>query len=133
VPTLINVETFPAIAEQAAKYPTYAAHMRALHARAPGMVRRATEAGVAVYAGTDAGGGIEHGRIADEVLALHHAGLAADDALASASWRAREWLGRPGLSPGQPADLVVYAEDPRVAPDTLREPTLVMLRGRPYS
>jgi imidazolonepropionase-like amidohydrolase len=133
VPTLINIETFPGIADQAAKYPTYAAHMRALHARAPGMVRRAAEAGVALYAGTDAGGGIEHGRIADEVLALHRAGIAADDALAAASWRAREWLGRPSLSPGQPADLIVYAEDPRVAPDTLRDPRLVMLRGRPYS
>jgi imidazolonepropionase-like amidohydrolase len=33
VPTLINIETFPAIAERASKYPRYAAHMRALHAR----------------------------------------------------------------------------------------------------
>src|SRR5262249_60172676 len=34
VPTLINIETFPAIADRAGKYPRYAAHMRALHARA---------------------------------------------------------------------------------------------------
>lgn len=32
VPTLINIDNFPGIAESAAKYPTYAAHMRALHA-----------------------------------------------------------------------------------------------------
>src|SRR5207248_6345697 len=32
VPTLINIDNFPAIADRAAKYPAYAAHMRALHA-----------------------------------------------------------------------------------------------------
>jgi imidazolonepropionase-like amidohydrolase len=102
--------------------------MRRLHAGARDVVRRATEAGVAVYAGTDAGGGIAHGRIADEVLALHAAGH--PDALGAASWRARDWLGRPGLTPGAPADLVVYPEDPRTDPDVLHRPTLVMLRGR---
>ncbi|MBW0117101.1 amidohydrolase family protein, partial [Pseudonocardia abyssalis] len=74
VPTLINVETFPGIADSATKYPTYAAHMRQLHAGAHDVVRRAVEAGVPVFAGTDAGGGIAHGRIADEVRALAAAG-----------------------------------------------------------
>jgi imidazolonepropionase-like amidohydrolase len=131
VPTLINIETFPAIADQARKYPTYAAHMRQLHAGAGDMVRRAVEAGVPVYAGTDAGGGIDHGRIADEVIALHRAGMSAADALGAASWAAREWLGRPGLEPGARADLVVYRSDPRADPSVLHEPALVMLRGRP--
>ncbi len=129
VPTLINVDTFPGIAEAATRYPTYAAHMRALHAGARGLVRKAAEAGVAMYAGTDAGGGILHGRIADEVAALHAAGL--PDAVGAASWAAREWLGRPSLSAGHPADLVVYRADPRADPSVLREPMLVMLRGRP--
>ncbi|MBA3906704.1 MAG: amidohydrolase family protein [Pseudonocardiales bacterium] len=129
VPTLINVDTFPGIAEAATRYPTYAAHMRALHAGARGLVRKAAEAGVAMYAGTDAGGGIMHGRIADEVAALHAAGL--PDAVGAASWAAREWLGRPSLSAGHPADLVVYRADPRADPSVLLEPMLVMLRGRP--
>jgi len=128
VPTLINVETFPGIADQATKFPTYAAHMRALHAGAGDTVRRAVEAGVPVYAGTDAGGGIAHGRIADEVIALHRAGH--PDALGAASWAARRWLGRPLLEPGAPADLAVYREDPRRRPEVLHEPALVMLRGR---
>ncbi len=114
VPTLINVETFPGIAASASKFPTYAAHMRELHAGASDVVRRAVEAGVPVYAGTDAGGGIAHGRIADEVVALHRAGH--PDALGAASWTARAWLGRPSLEPGAPADLAVYREDPRAAP-----------------
>ncbi len=128
VPTLINVDTFPGIADAAAKYPTYAAHIRELHAGARDVVRRAVEAGVPVYAGTDAGGGIAHGRIADEIVALHAAGH--PDALGTASWAARAWLGRPGLSPGAPADLVVYRDDPRADPAMLRHPQLVMLRGR---
>jgi imidazolonepropionase-like amidohydrolase len=131
VPTLINVETFPAIAESASRYPAYAAHMRRLHAGAGDAVRRAVEAGVPVYAGTDAGGGIDHGRIADEVIALHRAGMSTVDALASASWAAREWLGRPSLQPGARADLVVYRSDPRADLSVLHEPALVMLRGRP--
>ncbi|GAA1279992.1 amidohydrolase family protein [Pseudonocardia aurantiaca] len=131
VPTLVNVETFPGIADAAGKYPTYAAHMRKLHAGAADVVRRAIEAGVPVYAGTDAGGGVAHGRIADEVLALHRAGMTPSAALGAASWAARRWLGRPGLRVGDRADLVVYRSDPRADLEVLREPALVILRGRP--
>lgn len=130
VPTLINVETFPSIADSAGKYPTYAAHMRELHRTASDVVGRAVEAGVPVYAGTDAGGGIRHGRIADEIAALAAAGMGAQGALGAASWAAREWLGRPGVRPGAPADLVVYRTDPRKDPAVLRHPDLVVLRGR---
>ena len=130
VPTLINVENFPAIADGAHRFPLYAAHMRELHAGASDVVRRAAEAGVPVYAGTDAGGGIRHGRIADEVAALHAAGV--PDALGAASWRARAWLGRPSVQVGAPADLVVYRDDPRADPQALRHPELVLLRGRPF-
>ncbi|MDQ3826670.1 MAG: amidohydrolase family protein, partial [Actinomycetota bacterium] len=50
VPTLINIETFPAIADRAAKYPRYAAHMRALHARVRDTVGAAIEVGIPIYA-----------------------------------------------------------------------------------
>jgi imidazolonepropionase-like amidohydrolase len=130
VPTLINVDNFPGIADSAERFPAYAAHMRSLYRSAREVVRRAAEAGVAVYAGTDAGGGIRHGRIADEVAALHAAGV--PDALGAASWRARAWLGRPGVELGASADLLVYRDDPRVDPAVLKHPELVLLRGRPY-
>jgi imidazolonepropionase-like amidohydrolase len=131
VPTLINVENFPGFADAASKYPTYAAHMRQLYRTADHVVRRAVEAGVAVYAGTDAGGGIAHGRIADEIAALSRAGMSPAAALGAASWAARDWLGRPGLSPGERADLVVFPTDPRVDLGVLAAPTHVLLRGRP--
>ncbi|HEY2176138.1 MAG TPA: amidohydrolase family protein, partial [Mycobacteriales bacterium] len=129
VPTLINVETFPGIADGAQeKFPAYAAHMRSLHATARDVVGRAAEAGVAVYAGTDAGGGIAHGRIVDEIVALRDAGV--PDPLGAASWAARKWLGRPLLTPGAPASLVVYGADPRTDPESLRRPSAVLVRGR---
>ena len=130
VPTLINIDTFPGIAASAeAKFPRYAEHMRALHARRHETVRAAHEAGIAIYAGTDAGGSLAHGRIADEVLALAAAGLPAVDALSAATWAAREWLGRDGLTEGAQADLVLYDADPRADLDVLRAPARVVLRG----
>jgi imidazolonepropionase-like amidohydrolase len=129
VPTLINIENFPTIADQAAKYPTYAAHMRALHARVTETVAGALEAGVPVYAGSDAGGLVEHGRVVDEIEALHAAGMTAHQALGAGSWAAREWLDVPGITDGASADLLVLDTDPRENLAALRHPTHLILRG----
>ena len=91
----------------------------------------AIEGGLDIYAGTDAGGMIAHGRIADEVAALRRVGLSPTEALGAASWDARKWLGRPALEHGASADLVCYADDPRL-PGVLDHPALVILRGRVY-
>ncbi len=40
VPTMIQVENFPGIADGAERFPTYAEHMRRLHADAPEGLRR---------------------------------------------------------------------------------------------
>lgn len=133
VPTLINIDTFPDIADSASKFPVYAAHMRDLHRRVRDTVAAAHAAGVPLYTGTDAGGSIRHGRIADEIDALTGAGLTPDEALGAASWRAREWLGRPGIEQGAPADFVVYDADPRTGPDVLAAPAFVVLRGRVHN
>ena len=131
VPTLVNVENFPDFAASGEKrFPAYASTMRRLYAQSGAVVRAAFEAGVPVYAGTDAGGGIEHGVIADEVRALHAAGMPAEAAVAAASWSARDWLGLPCIEEGAVADLVVYDTDPRADLDTLRRPQRMILRGR---
>ena len=133
VPTLINIDNFPGIADKAGKYPAYAAHMRALHGGVREMVATAIEAGVRVFAGSDAGGLVEHGRLVDEIEALHGAGMSREDALASASWAARDWLGHPGIVDGAPADLLVYASDPRDDLGVLRHPEHIVLGGVVYS
>jgi imidazolonepropionase-like amidohydrolase len=133
VPTLVNIETFPGIAASAEeKFPGYAAHMTALHARRYETVRMAHEAGIPVYAGTDAGGALAHGLIASEVSQLATAGLSAVDALSAATWGARSWLGHDGLVEGASADLVVVAADPRTDLSVLHAPVAVVLRGTAY-
>ena len=88
------------------------------------------DAGITVYPGTDAGGGIEHGRIVDEIAALAGAGLGRVRALAAATVGARTWLGRPRIELGAPADVVVLASDPYADLDVLRAPVAVLRRGR---
>jgi imidazolonepropionase-like amidohydrolase len=130
VPTLINIDTFPSIADAgAAKFPQYAAHMRALHGTSRERIRRAYEAGVPIYPGTDAGGSLLHGRIRDEIVALVEAGIPQAEVIAQASWRGREWLGFRGLDEGAEADFVVYEGDPRVDLGTLFAPLRTVLRG----
>jgi len=131
VPTLVNIENFPGIADAAARYPTYAKHMRDLYASCSARVGAAHDAGVPIFAGTDAGGTVAHGRIADEVAALATIGMSPTDALGAACWDARAWLGRPALEHGASADLVCYTEDPR-EPGVLDHPDVIVLRGRVY-
>ena len=131
VPTLVNIENFPAFAAAGeAKYPAYAAHMRDLHARRFETIGQAREAGVPIFVGTDAGGQLPHGLIAREVEALTQVGFSNVEAIAAATWSARRWLGRPGLDEGESADLVVYRDDPRQDLSTLADPHRVVLRGR---
>ncbi|MCT7659252.1 metal-dependent hydrolase family protein [Mycobacterium deserti] len=132
VPTLINIENFPGIADGAAKYPAYARHMRDLYERSPARIGAAREAGVPIYAGTDAGSMVAHGRIADEIDALKGIGMTPTEALGAASWQARSWLGRPGLEHGARADLVCFADDPRTGAAVVNHPDLVILRGRAF-
>jgi imidazolonepropionase-like amidohydrolase len=132
VPTMINIDTFGGIADRAqGRFPGYAKHMLALRDGFPEVVRAAYQAGVPIYVGTDAGGGINHGLAAEEMLLLHErAGMSTLDVLAAGSWRAREWLGFPCLVEGGLADLVVYDTDPRADLRVLRAPRRIVLRGR---
>jgi imidazolonepropionase-like amidohydrolase len=131
VPTLVNIDNFPSIALSGdERFPLYAAHMRSLFATSRERIRSAFEAGVPVYTGTDAGGSLPHGLVRDEIRALVGAGLPQPDVIAQASWRAREWLGLPGLVEGAPADLIVFDTDPRIDLAAIYQPQRMVLRGR---
>ncbi|MES4907370.1 MULTISPECIES: amidohydrolase family protein [unclassified Streptomyces] len=131
VPTLVNIATFPKLAEGGQrKFPRWADHMRRLHERRYDTVRAAYDAGVPIYTGTDAGGSLPHGLVGQEVAELVRAGIPATAALSAATWGARAWLGRPGLTEGASADLVVYESDPRADVRVLTAPRRVVLRGR---
>ena len=132
VPTAKQLDRFPTYAAQGEpKFPAYARHLRALHQRRHETIRAAYEAGVPIYAGTDAGGVLPHGLIAEEIQELATYGLSADDALGAASWRAREWLGHAGrLVEGVRANFVVYDADPLADLRVLSAPKRIVLRGR---
>jgi len=131
VPTLVNIDTFPSIAAGAQdKYPTYAAHLRDLYARRYETIAAAHDAGVPIFVGTDAGGSLPHGLVAQEVAELGKAGMSSTEALTSASWGARWWLHWPGLDEGASADLVIYQADPREDVAILAAPEHIVMRGK---
>ena len=57
-------------------------------------------------------------------------GLNAEEIIDLATWKAREYLGVPGLSDGADADLVVFDRDPREDITVLENPTAVYYRGQ---
>jgi imidazolonepropionase-like amidohydrolase len=130
VPTMVQLENFESYAAAGeAKFPAYAKHIRALYATRIERFAAAYEAGVPIYAGTDAGGFLPHGLVGREMAALA-AFCPAEYALGAGSWRARAWLGRPDtLAEGAPADLVAFDADPRRDLEVLSRPARVILRG----
>ena len=132
VPTVKLLQNFPAYADAGEeRYPAYAEHMRDLFARRRETIGAAYEAGVAIYAGTDAGGVVPHGLIGEEVIELATYGLTPADALGAASWRARAWLGMSGtLEEGTPADFVVFDSNPLDDLRVLKDPKRIVLRGK---
>ena len=64
VPTMIQLDGFEQYAQSGEdKYPAYASHMRALYAGRLQRFAKALDAGVPIYAGTDAGGFLPHGLV----------------------------------------------------------------------
>lgn len=131
VPTARQLGNFPSYADAGReRFPGYADHMMALFETRREVIGAAYEAGVAIYAGTDAGGVLPHGLIGEEVLELASYGLSNEDALGAASWRARSWLGLDdNLAEGTTADFVVFDSDPLEDLSVLGRPQRIVLRG----
>jgi imidazolonepropionase-like amidohydrolase len=130
VPTMIQLDNFEMYARSGEdRYPGYARHMRALYVGRLERFAKALDAGVPIYAGTDAGGFLPHGLVGKEIAALGQFS-SPEYALGAGSWRARAWLGHPSrLGEGAPADLVVFDADPRLDLRVLSAPRRVILRG----
>jgi imidazolonepropionase-like amidohydrolase len=131
VPTAKQLNNFPSYADAGReKFPAYADHMMRLHETRREVIGAAHEAGVAIYAGTDAGGVLPHGLIGEEIVELATYGLSPAEALGAASWRARTWLGLDdNLSEGTTADFVVLDRNPLDDLTALGDPKRVVLRG----
>ena len=106
--------------------------MRDLYERCYPRIGAAREAGMPIYAGTDAGSMVAHGRIADEIEALKGIGMSPTEALGAASgppvsgWDGPVWS--TGPAPTWSAMSTIRARAPRCS--TIR--TRVILRGRVF-
>lgn len=103
------------------------AWLRRAIAQLADMLPRAEARGVTLLAGTDRFPGLT---VADEIRQLHALGVSRAGALAAGSWSARAYLREPPLRTGAPADLVMYARDPRVDLAVLDEPQLILIGGK---
>src|SRR5690625_4616867 len=87
------------------------------------------EAGVQLFVGSDAGGGISHGSYHEEIRLLARAGIPAPAIVGAATYHARTYLGVPGITEGAPADVVVYPTDPREDAEAPRHPSAIFRAG----
>jgi imidazolonepropionase-like amidohydrolase len=88
----------------------------------------AEELGLTVLAGSDLA--IPHGQIATEARLLRDHGLTDKAATIATSSAAFEYVGRDAsMSPGSPADVVFFAENPYGDVTTLDSPELIIHRG----
>ena len=132
VPTAIQLDNFPEYAEAGRRQVPGVRRHDPRPARAGAATRswRPTKPASPIYAGTDAGGVLPHGGIADEVPELAAYGIPVEDALRGLVEGPGSGSGStPLLDEGAPADFVVYDADPRQDVTVLAEPARVVLRG----
>ena len=89
----------------------------------------AVDAGVHVLTGTDLAIGTHD--VAREAVRLWEMGLAAEAVIAAVSWSGFQATGRPwAFDVGDPANAVLFSEDPISNPRVLADPALVIRLGR---
>lgn len=111
--------------------------MRAFYTRGLEITGRAHRAGVKVLLGTDAGDTyvFPGSGVHDELGELVKAGLTPAEALAAATTRAAEFLGRSdfgAIAPGMHADIVLLDADPLTDIGAVRRIAAVIFQGRAY-
>ncbi|MDO4259611.1 MAG: amidohydrolase family protein [Actinomycetaceae bacterium] len=129
-PTLLQVELFNDFADQAgAKYPVYAATMRALYEGRRDHSAALFDSGVTILPGTDSGGYQDHGCLGDELRAWADLGVDYERILALATTGARRYLGVAPEGEGALADVVFFRSDPRTNPAMWGRPDAVIRGG----
>jgi len=129
IPTMLQVSNFEAFAAQGReRFPLFAARMQRMYDRRFDHLRDMYDAGVTLLVGTDAGTSVAHGDLAREAAQMARV-MPAAQVLAAATWRARQFLAAPVLDEGDPADVVILADDPRADIGALADPAAVFRAG----
>ncbi len=129
IPTLGQVIKFPEFASAATRYPVYARTMAGLYERRHAWFEDLLDSGVQLLPGSDAGGYQRHGSLIPELQMWVEWGMPPEDVFASATWKARDFLGLESLSIGSPADVLVFDEDPVTNPHIWSSPSQVVAAG----
>lgn len=131
IPTMLQRENFKEFAAKAhGKYPVYEKTMLKMYEQRYQQLEQMYDQGVMLLAGTDAGTTIPQGAISQELQLWVKAGIPALDAIDSATYKPRAFLGLSALQEFSNADLVVYSSDPRQDITVLQNPKAVFLRGK---
>ena len=130
VPTTSQVLKFPEFAHAATgKYPVYAATMEDMYARRLQWFQDLLTSEVQLLPGSDAGGYQPHGSVVAELQRWVQWGMLPAQALAAATWKARDFLGLHSLSEGAPADFLVFDSDPQADSKVWKRPIQVVANG----
>lgn len=131
IPTMLQRENFVDFARKAeGKFPKYQQTMLELYEKRYSQLCEMYDQGVVLLPGTDAGGHIQHGQIAEELLLWAKAGIDCESIVDFAFFKSREFLGVPVLEEYSNADIVVYDKDPRKDISVLASPKAVILKGK---
>ena len=130
VPTTSQILKFPEFAHAATgKYPVYAATMEDMYARRLQWFQDLLTSEVQLLPGSDAGGYQPHGSVVAELQRWVQWGMPPAQALAAATWKARDFLGLRSLSEGAPADFLVFDSDPQADSKVWKRPIQVVANG----
>ncbi|SNU00569.1 Imidazolonepropionase [Ruaniaceae bacterium KH17] len=95
-PTMIQIDRFEEFAQRGdARFPEYAAQMRAMYVRREEQFAAFVDAGLTILPGSDAGGELPHGLVPKELARWVSIGMPAAEALHRGAARARQYLATP--------------------------------------
>lgn len=128
-PTVHQIRRFPEFAAKGARFPAYAKRMMGMDARRREHLALMVETGTHVLMGSDTAENVAEVNLVDELIDAVDDGMPADLVMAAATYDGRASIGFDVWAQGEPADLVVYREDPEDNIETLREPVAVFASG----
>ncbi|OFS65729.1 amidohydrolase family protein [Trueperella sp. HMSC08H06] len=128
-PTVHQIRRFPEFAAKGAKFPTYVERMLGMDARRREHLALMVETDTHFLMGSDTAENVAEVNLVDELIDAVEDGMPADLVMAAATFDGRAKIGFDVWAEGEPADVVVYREDPEVNIETLREPLAVFASG----
>lgn len=128
-PTVHQIRRFPEFAAMGARFPAYVKRMTGMDALRREHLALMVETGTHFLMGSDTAENVAEVNLVDELIDAVDDGMPAGLVMAAASYGGRSKIGFDVWAQGEPADLVVYREDPEDNIETLREPVAVFASG----